>query len=95
MSAKRKAVLQDAIDVKDTAVRREREDDRAALEKDQTRAVNDIAGKMRPLIDRYAKEKGYSAVLEASSPESSVITGANDIISEIVTLYDQTYRDAP
>jgi Skp family chaperone for outer membrane proteins len=95
MSAKRKAVLQHAIDVKATAVKRERADDSADLEKDQTRAVNNIAGKMRPLIDRYSKEKGYTVVFEAGSPESNVISGANDITSEIVTLYDQTYRAAP
>ena len=96
MSAKRKAALQHAIDTKDVSVRRERDDDRADLEKDQTRAVNNIAGKMltfdRPICKRERLLRGSRSRL---APESNIISGAKDITSEIVLLYERTYSAAP
>jgi outer membrane protein len=95
MSAKRKIALKAALDAKGKALTRERDDDRAIVEKDRTRIFNNLGGKMRTVVERYASEKGYSVVLEAGSQESNVIVGRNDITSEIIRRYDETYPVVP
>jgi outer membrane protein len=94
MSTKRKGALK-LSHVKSKALTREREDDRVAFEKDRTRIVNNLEGKMRTVLERYAAEKGYSVILDAGSRGSNVIVGRIDITSEIIKLYDQTYPAAP
>jgi outer membrane protein len=60
----------------------------------QNDAINTIGGKMVSVIDRYAKEHGYSVVLDNSPQSNSAVlyaSNAVDITSAIVKLYDQTY----
>jgi outer membrane protein len=95
MSAKRKTALKTALDSEAKALTRERDDDRAAFENDRVRIMNNLGGKMRAVIERYATEKGYSVILEAGSRESNVIVGRNDITLEIIKVYDEAYPVAP
>ncbi len=95
MSAKRKTARRAALDARAKALQRERDDDRASFVNDQIRIFNTLGGRMRSVVERYEKEKGYSVVLETGSPESNVIAGRHDITSEIIKLYDETYPVAP
>lgn len=65
------------------------EDDQDA----KTNAVDDIGQKMMPLISKYAREHGYSVVLDGSSQTSPVLYSSNaiDITKAITKLYDETY----
>lgn len=91
MSAKKKVMRQAAIQSQAKALQRERDDDQADFEKERIRVLNDLGGKMRQVIERYAKEKGYAFVLETGSPQTNVVVGQNDITAEIIKLYNQTY----
>jgi hypothetical protein len=50
---------------------------------------------MRGLLEDYAKDHGYSAIIEAGNPQSPVVVTRNDITEEIVTLYNKVYPAAP
>lgn len=53
-----------------------------------------IGRKMIDVLDRYARENGYSAVLNASDQSSPLIlykSAQIDVTQDIVRLYDQTY----
>jgi len=95
MSAKRKTALEAPLAAKARALQRERDDDRAIFEKDQIRIFNNLGGRMRAVLERYEREKGYVVVIEAGTPGSNVSAGQHDITSEIVKLYDETHPVAP
>lgn len=59
----------------------------------RTDAVDDIGQKMMPLISKYAREHGFSVVLDASSQTTSVLYSSNavNITPAITKLYDSTY----
>ena len=48
---------------------------------------------MLDVLDRYARENGYTAVLDTSAQGSPVIYGSSqaDITQDVVRLYDQAY----
>lgn len=56
-------------------------------------AINRIGRKMMPVLDKYAKEHGYSVVLDTSSQQTPVIYASNevDLTEEIIHLYDAAY----
>ena len=59
----------------------------------QGEIVDTIGRKMLDVLDRYARENGYVAVLDTSAQGSPVIYGSSqaDITQEVVRLYDQAY----
>lgn len=58
-----------------------------------------IGRKMVDVLDRYARENGYSVVLDVSGQNSPILYASNqiDVTQEIVKLYDQAYpvKNAP
>ena len=80
------------IDQKTKALNRDMEDASAELQQDQDRLVQDLSGKIMVVIDKFAKDNGYSLVLDVSSPQTPVIFASNtiDITKEIVDLYDKS-----
>ena len=59
----------------------------------QGEIVDSIGRKMLEVLDRYARENGYVAVLDTSAQGSPVIYGSAqaDITQDVVRLYDQAY----
>src|SRR6202035_3386573 len=59
----------------------------------QSEVVDGIGRKLLEVLDRYARENGYTAVLDTSAQASAVVYGSSqsDITQEIVRLYDQAY----
>jgi outer membrane protein len=59
----------------------------------QGEIVDTIGRKMLEILDRYARENGYTVVLDTSAQGSPVVYGSSqsDITQEIVRLYDQAY----
>jgi outer membrane protein len=79
------------IDQKTKSLNRETEDDRAELEQEEQKIVNELGGRIVALIDKYAKENGYTLIVDLSSPQSPVLYHAPtlDITKEIIELYDK------
>src|SRR6266436_3291280 len=59
----------------------------------QGEIVDGIGRKMLDVLDRYARENGFVAVLDTSAQGSPVVYGSAqaDITQEVVRLYDQAY----
>jgi len=70
--------------------RQEFQDDTNDAQQD---VVNTIGRKMIDVLDNYAKENGYSVILDTSSQQTPVVYAANqvDITQDIIRLYDQSY----
>ena len=50
-----------------------------------------LGQKMMAVIDKYARDNGFSLILDVSAPQNPVLYAANniDITTEIVALYDK------
>lgn len=80
------------IDQKTKSLNRESEDDRAEIQQEEEKIVNELGGRIVALIDKYAKENGYTLIVDLSSPQSPVLyhSPALDITKEIIELYDKS-----
>jgi outer membrane protein len=78
------------IDQKTKALNRDMEDDQADLEQDQQRFINEIGAKLGVVINKYARDNGYSLVIDVSGQQSPIIFASNtiDITKQIIDLYD-------
>jgi len=59
----------------------------------QGEVVDRIGRKMIDVLDRYARENGFSMVLDSSAQNSPILYASNniDVTQDIVKLYDQAY----
>jgi outer membrane protein len=59
----------------------------------QGEVIDTIGRKMIDVLDRYARENGYVAVLDSSAQNTPILYASNqiDVTQEIVRLYDQAY----
>ena len=55
--------------------------------------IDKIGRKMMDVLDRYARENGYVAVLDSSSQNSPILYASSniDMTQDIIKLYDQSY----
>ena len=79
------------IDTQTKSYNRELEDASQELEQEQQKIFQELGGKMMSVIDKYAKEKGYSLILDVSSQQTPVLYAANevDITKDIIEAYDK------
>ena len=80
------------IDQKTKALNRDMEDAQAELQQDQDRLIQDLSQKIMVVLDKYAKDNGFTLVLDVSSPQNPVLFASNtiDITKDIVDLYDKS-----
>ncbi|MCL5745449.1 MAG: OmpH family outer membrane protein, partial [Acidobacteria bacterium] len=79
------------IDQKTKSLNRSTEDAQAELDQEQGKIMQELGQRMMAVIDKYAKDNGYSLILDVSSPQTPVLYAANgiDITKEIIDLYDK------
>ena len=62
----------------------------AAAQKDDNRLAKDLTGKMSAILDQYAKENGYTVVIDASVADALRPLGltlqSDDLLGEILTV---------
>lgn len=78
------------IQQKEREQQRAVEDARGQFNQEQQKIFNDVGGKIMAVIDKHAKDNGYSIVLDISSPQSPVLYAVNEvnITNDIITAYD-------
>jgi len=78
------------IDVKTKALNRDTEDARAELDQEEQKIMNELGSRIMLVIDKYAKDNGFSVILDVSSPQNPIIFAATsiDITKDIIDLYD-------
>jgi outer membrane protein len=93
LSDDEKAKLQREGELFSRRLQRGNDDLNEELNAAQGELVDGIGRKMLEVLDRYARENGYTAVLDTSAQGSPVVYGSSqsDITQEIVRLYDQAY----
>jgi outer membrane protein len=93
LSDDEKAKLQREGELLSRRLQRGNDDLNEELNAAQGEIVDGIGRKMLEVLDRYARENGYTAVLDTSAQGSPVVYGSSqsDITQEIVRLYDQAY----
>ena len=90
MAAEQRDKLMRDIDTKTKSLTRDTEDAQAELDQEQGKIMQDLGQKIMAVIDKYARDNGYSMILDISNQQSPVIYAANgiDITAEVVKLYD-------
>lgn len=96
MSEDAKQKLMREIDQNTKSLNRETEDDQAELDQAQNKIMQELGQRMMAVIDKYAKDNGFSLILDVSSPQTPVLYAANsiDITQEIIALYDKNAPSA-
>lgn len=97
MSEAAKQDLMRNIDQKTKSYNRDMEDAQAEYEQEQQKVLSELGQKMMAVIDRYARDNGYSIILDVSNPNTPVLYASNtvDITKQIVELYDKASVAAP
>jgi outer membrane protein len=92
-----KAELTRNIDAKTKSFNRELEDAQSEWDQEQQKVLQELGQKMMVVIDKYAKDNGYSIIIDVSSPQTPVLYASNaiDITREIVDLYDKNAGALP
>ncbi len=79
------------IDQKTKNFNRDLEDIRAETDADQQKTVQDLGARMMVVIDKFAKDNGYSLIVDVSSPQTPVLFASNtiDVTKAVIELYDK------
>ena len=79
------------IDQKTKALNRDTEDARSELDQEQQKLMGELFSRIQVVLDKYAKDNGYTLILDISSPQTPVMYASNtiDITREIIELYDK------
>jgi outer membrane protein len=59
----------------------------------QAEVVNSLGRKMMDVLDRYAQDNGYVAILDSSAQNSPILYASKniDITQDLIRLYDQAH----
>ena len=89
--AKRNQMARD-IDEKKKRLQRDMQDAEEDLRAEQQRISSGLTQRMAAVIEKYAKDNGFTIILDVSGQNTPVIWSAQsvDITAEIVALYDKT-----
>src|SRR5262249_23070448 len=85
-----RAELEDEVAAKTTSLARLREDAQKEAEKRRGRLVNRVTTRLRPILEKLAKDRGLNAVLYHSRLDVWIDPSA-DLTSDTVKAYDLTY----
>lgn len=79
------------IDTKTKSLNRDVQDAEDESNTEQQKVVQQLGQKMMAVIDKFARDNGYSLVLDVSSQQTPVLYASNtiNITQEIIDLYDK------
>jgi outer membrane protein len=80
------------VDEKKKRLERDMQDAQEELQGEQQRVLQGLGQRMMAVIEKYAKDNGYTMILDVSNPNTPVLyaSSAIDITQDIVSLYDKT-----
>lgn len=92
MSEDKRQQLARDIDEKKKRLQRDMQDAQDELQGEQQRLLQSLGQRMMAVIEKYAKDNGYTMILDVSNPNTPVLyaSSAIDITQDIVALYDKT-----
>src|SRR6185437_1387730 len=88
---KRQQLARD-IDEKKKRLERDMQDAQEELQGEQQRLLQSLGQRMMAVIEKYAKDNGYTMILDVSNPNTPVLSASSalDITQDIIALYDKT-----
>jgi len=80
------------IDQKTKLYNRDMQDAQDEADQEQRKIIDELSGKLTPVIDRFAQANGYAVILDVSSPQTPVMyaSASVNITKDIIDLYDKT-----
>jgi len=92
MSEDKRQQLARDIDEKKKRLERDMQDAQEELQGDQQRLLQSLGQRMMAVIEKYAKDNGYTMILDDSNPQTPVLYASSgiDITQDIIALYDKT-----
>lgn len=92
MAEEKRNQLAREIDEKKKRLERDTQDAQEELNNEQQRVLQSLGQRMLAVVEKYAKDNGYSMILDVSSPNTPVLwsSTAIDITQDIISLYDKT-----
>jgi outer membrane protein len=80
------------IETKKKSLQRDFEDAQAEMEQEQQKLLQGLGQKMMAVIERYAKDNGFTLVVDVSNPQTPVLYASPsiDITKDIIELYDKS-----
>jgi len=88
LSEEARAKLEKDIDLKTTSLRRIQEDAQTELDNMKEEGLRNINLKVLPVIEKFAKDNGYSLIFDKNRSGIIVSDGALDVSPEIIKLLD-------
>ena len=84
------------IEARKKSLQREMEDAQADLQEDQNKLLQQLGQKIVAVIERYAKDNGYTMVVDVGNPNTPVIYASPsvEITKEVIELYDKSTASA-
>lgn len=84
--------LQRNIDEKTKRLNRDMQDAQEELNQEQQRLLQSLGQRLMSVLEQYAKEHGFSMVLDVSSPNTPVLYASTgvEITQEVIALYDKS-----
>ena len=91
LSAEDQVALVREIDTKTRSLQRDTEDAQTEFDQEQSKVLQELGQKMMAVIDKYARDNGFTLILDVGAPQNPVLYASNniDITNEIVALYDK------
>lgn len=92
MSEEKRNQLARDIDEKKKRLERDVQDAQEEMQGEQQRLLQSLGQRMLAVIEKYAKDNGYTMILDDSNPNTPVLyaSSAIDITQDIISLYDKT-----
>ena len=80
------------IDEKKKRLERDMQDAQEELQGEQQKILQSLGQRMMAVIEKYAKDNGYTMILDVSNPNTPVLYASSgiDITQDIVSLYDKS-----
>jgi outer membrane protein len=92
MSEEKRNQLARDIDEKKKRLERDMQDAQEELQGEQQKVLQSLGQRMMAVIEKYAKDNGYTMILDVSNPNTPVLYASSGIDNTqyIVSLYDKT-----
>jgi outer membrane protein len=92
MNEEKRQQLARDIDEKKKRLERDMQDAQEELNSEQQRVLQGLGQRLMAVIEKYAKDNGYTMVLDDSNPSTPILYASMgiDITQDIISLYDKT-----
>ncbi len=91
MSEEKRNQMARDIDEKKKRLERDVQDAQEDMQGEQQKLLQGLGSRMMAILEKYAKDNGYSLILDVGNPNTPVLYAASaiDITPDIISLYDK------